>query len=186
MTKTAALGLASLLCLFLLASASGADSGFTAPTPEEIAEMEAHGDVTAVIETEIGVIKLALDGKRAPLTTANFVKLARAGFYEGIKFHRVEAAVVQAGCPEGIGTGGPGYTIDLEVHDELRNTLGAVGMARSHDPNSAGSQFYILKVDAPGLDGDYAVFGHVEEGMDVVRSLTANTIINSVSIEDFD
>ncbi len=186
MIKTLALGLAGFLCLALLTAASVGGSEFTAPTPDEIADVEAQGDVKVTIETDKGSIQLTLDGKRAPMTTANFVKLARAGFYEGILFHRVEAAVVQAGCPQGIGTGGPGYTIELEVHDELRNVTGAVGMARSHDPHSAGSQFYILKVDAPGLDGAYAIFGHVEKGMDVVRSLTADTVIEAVSIEAFE
>ena len=93
-------------------------------------------------------------------------------FYDGLIFHRViPGYIIQGGCPRGDGTGGPGWTIKLEVHPELKNVRGALAMARGPHPDSAGSQFYILKEDAPWLDGDYAVFGMVTAGMEVVDSL---------------
>ncbi|MEW5761407.1 MAG: peptidylprolyl isomerase, partial [Candidatus Thermoplasmatota archaeon] len=112
-----------------------------------------------------------------------FIELASSGFYNGLKFHRVEEWVIQTGDPKGDGTGGSNKTIPLETHDELKNRRGMVGMARQSDPNSATSQFYILKKDASWLDGQYAVFGEVIEGMDVVDSVVIGDIMVNVSIE---
>lgn len=118
-----------------------------------------------------------------PLTVANFVKLAEANFYDGLTFHRVEDWVVQGGDPSGNGTGGPGYAIKLETHPDMKNVRGALAMARSANPDSAGSQFYILRTDAPWLDGQYAVYGHVDSGMETVDDLQVGDEITRVVIE---
>ena len=152
------------------------------PTEEQMLETEQQGTYYATIETEAGIIELELAGERMPLTVTNFVNLASANFYHDLVFHRVEDWVIQGGDPAGTGAGGPGYTINLETHPELLHLRGAVAMARSRNPDSAGSQFFILRSDAPWLDGDYAVFGQVTAGMDVVDNITQNTTIHSVMI----
>ena len=127
----------------------------------------------ALIETDFGTIKVLLYKKDAPVTCANFIKLAKQGFYDGLTFHRVvKGHVIQGGCPKGDGTGGPGWTIPLEI-TKHKHVAGAVGMARGADPDSAGSQFYICLAPRPHLDGKYCVFGMVVEGMDVVRKIEA-------------
>ena len=123
------------------------------------------------LETDKGTIEIELYPELMPLTVANFARLVEENFYDGLTFHRVEDWVVQGGDPLGNGTGGPGWTIKLEVNEQLKNIRGALAMARGQHPDSAGSQFYILKEDAPWLDGDYAVFGMVISGMEVVDSL---------------
>jgi cyclophilin family peptidyl-prolyl cis-trans isomerase len=128
----------------------------------------------AVLETSKGRIKFELYEDKAPITTANFIKLAESGFYDGLIFHRVvDNFVIQTGDPKGNGTGGSSATINLEIHKDLTHIDGAVGMARSSNPNSASSQFYICDGAQHGLDGNYAVFGQVIEGMDVVRAIAA-------------
>ena len=125
-----------------------------------------------------GVIKAELYPEIAPNTVANFVTLVEAGFYNGLIFHRViPGFMIQGGDPEGTGMGGPGYSIKGEFarngfkQNNLRHTRGVLSMARSMMPNSAGSQFFIMHADAPHLDGDYAAFGKVLEGMDVVDAI---------------
>ena len=135
-----------------------------------------------LIETEKGNIELEIFPGKMPITVENFEKLTNDGFYNGLAFHRVEDWVVQGGDPNGNGTGGPGWTIKLETHNELKNVRGAVAMARSAHPDSAGSQFYILKTDAHWLDGQYAVFGNVTEGMDVVDKLKNGDKMKEVKI----
>ena len=121
-----------------------------------------------------GVIKAELYPDIAPISVDNFIKLASKGFYNGLTFHRViPGFMIQGGCPEGTGMGGPGYTIKGEfasngVANNLKHERGVLSMARARDPNSAGSQFFIMHETAPHLDGDYAAFGKVIEGMDVV------------------
>lgn len=132
------------------------------------------------IETEKGPIIVEVYPKLMTITTSNFEKLVNSNFYDGLTFHRVEDWVIQGGDPKGNGTGGPGWTISLEITPSLKNVRGALAMARSSDPNSAGSQFYILKKDAPWLDGQYAVFGKVVEGMDVVDKIAVGDKIISV------
>jgi cyclophilin family peptidyl-prolyl cis-trans isomerase len=128
----------------------------------------------AVLETSLGTIKFKLYDKKAPITTANFIGLAESGFYDGLIFHRViDNFVIQTGDPTGTGMGGSAETIPLEIGEGLTHTDGAVGMARSSDPNSASSQFYICDGPQHGLDGNYAVFGQVIEGMDVVRAIAS-------------
>ena len=121
-----------------------------------------------------GVIDLELDAQAAPITVENFLKLVNDGFYDGLTFHRIiPGFMIQGGCPEGTGMGGPGWHIKGEfarngVPNPIKHTRGVISMARAMDPNSAGSQFFIMHEDAPHLDGGYAAFGHVVAGMDVV------------------
>lgn len=124
-----------------------------------------------------GTIKIELDWKEAPNTCANFVELARKGFYDGLIFHRVIRHFrIQGGDPEGIGIGGPGYSIKGEFkangfENNLSHKRGVISMARARNPDSAGSQFFICDNDDTFLDGQYAAFGHVVEGRDVVDSI---------------
>ena len=121
-----------------------------------------------------GIIDIELNEEVAPITCENFKKLVGQGFYNGLTFHRViPNFMIQGGCPLGNGTGGPGWSIKGEfaangVNNPLKHTRGVISMARSMNPNSAGSQFFIMHKDAPHLDGQYAAFGCVMDGMDVV------------------
>ena len=133
-----------------------------------------------IIEMENGgIIKIALDREAAPLTVANFEKLVSRGFYNGLTFHRViRGFMIQGGCPLGNGMGGADENIKGEfaqngVKNPLRHTRGVISMARAYDPNSASSQVFIMHEDAPHLDGAYAAFGHVVEGMDTVDAIAA-------------
>ena len=123
------------------------------------------------------VIKAELYPQIAPNTVHNFISLVQKGFYDGLIFHRViNGFMIQGGCPEGTGTGGPGYTIKGEfarngVPNSLAHTEGVLSMARAMDPDSAGSQFFIMHKAAPHLDGSYAAFGKVIEGMDAVNKI---------------
>ena len=132
------------------------------------------------LETTAGVIKAELYPEVAPNTVNNFLSLVQKGFYDGTIFHRViPDFMIQGGDPEGTGMGGPGYGIRGEfaangVVNNLNHTRGVLSMARSQRPNSAGSQFFIMVADAPHLDGQYAAFGKVIEGMDV-----ADAIVNA-------
>ena len=138
-----------------------------------------------IIETNKGTIKAELYTDKAPTTTKNFIDLANAGFYNGLAFHRVEPGfVVQGGDPKGDGTGGSGKTIPLEVNPELKHVKGALGMARSQNPDSASSQFYITLAETPFLDKNYAVFGKVVQGMDVVEKIKVGDKMNKISISD--
>ncbi len=118
-----------------------------------------------------------LDEQAAPLTVKNFVKLARQDFYENVIFHRVIAGfMIQGGDPTGTGTGGPGYCIKGEfkangVENPIKHVRGVISMARAMDPNSAGSQFFIMHADAPHLDGQYAAFGRMTEGFDTLDEI---------------
>lgn len=124
-----------------------------------------------------GTIRIELDKTAAPITVENFEKLAAKGFYDGLTFHRViPGFMIQGGCPQGTGMGGPGYTIQGEfasngVANPIRHTRGVISMARAQDPNSAGSQFFIMHETSPHLDGAYAAFGKITEGMDVVNKI---------------
>ena len=154
-----------LLCATLLCGGLAALSESTLP----VATIEmVNGDV----------IKLELYPDIAPNTVANFVSLVQSGFYDGLIFHRViPGFMIQGGDPQGTGMGGPGYTIKGEFarngfrQNNLKHSRGVLSMARSMMPNSAGSQFFIMHADAPHLDGDYAAFGRVIEGMDVVDAI---------------
>ena len=143
------------------------------------------------IEMESGdIMKLELYPDVAPNTVKNFISLANKGYYNGLIFHRViEGFMIQGGCPEGTGTGGPGYSIKGEFSqngfkNDLKHEAGVISMARSMMPNSAGSQFFIMHKDAPHLDGAYAAFGKITEGMDVVNKIaTVPTNFNDRPLE---
>lgn len=138
-----------------------------------------------IVVQDYGTIKVGLDADQAPITVQNFIDLANSGFYDGLTFHRIiEGFMIQGGDPNGDGTGGSGHTIRGEftqngVNNTLSHTRGAISMARSSAMNSASSQFFIVHEDSTYLDGSYAVFGYVTEGMDVV-----DAIATSVTAED--
>ena len=129
-------------------------------------EMENGKKITAELYPDI-----------APQSVRNFISLANSGFYNGLIFHRcIYGFMIQGGCPDGTGMGGPGYSIEGEFtsngfKNDLKHTRGVLSMARAMDPNSAGSQFFIMHMDAPHLDKQYAAFGKVTEGMDVVDAI---------------
>lgn len=178
------------------------------PMPQEDAlytpEYKPTGSETALIKTSQGDIVVELYGKDAPIHVGNFVELVRKGFYTDTKFHRYEPGfVIQGGDPQtkdftgpevaaqagkpgsGLGTGGPGYQIKGEfdpAQNPNKHVEGALGMARSQSPDSAGSQFYFTLAPTPFLDGQYTVFGKVTQGMDVVKALRAGDVIESVEI----
>lgn len=158
----------------LLASCGGEEA--------ESDEGEASANDTIQVQIEMedgGIIKLELYPDVAPITCENFVKLAKEGFYDGLTFHRVVSGfMIQGGDPEGNGTGGSDETIKGEfsangVENNLSHTRGVISMARSQDMDSASSQFFICHADSPHLDGNYAAFGRVTEGMDVVDAIAS-------------
>lgn len=133
-----------------------------------------------IIEMEDGgIMKGELYPEVAPITVENFEKLANDGFYNGLIFHRViPSFMIQGGCPQGTGTGGPGHNIKGEFSsngfkNDLKHTRGVISMARSMMPDSAGSQFFIMVDDSPHLDGEYAAFGKVLDGMDVADRIVS-------------
>jgi cyclophilin family peptidyl-prolyl cis-trans isomerase len=156
----------------------------TPPTGDELTALAAEAKTArARISTGKGDIVFTFYPDVAPQHSAAFIKLARAGFYDGLTFHRVEPGfVIQGGDPSGDGTGGPGYRLDAEF-SENPHIQGTVAMARSSNPNSAGSQFYICLDDAPFLNRQYTVFGHVIEGQSVVDAVRKGDVMNAVTIE---
>ena len=139
--------------------------------------------LTAIFDTARGPIRVELLPDQAPLTVANFVNLARRGFYDGLGFHRVIADfMVQGGCPEGSGRGGPGYRFEDETGNGVRHERGVLSMANA-GPNTNGSQFFITHIKTDWLDGKHTVFGKVVEGLDVVDAIAQGDAINSVKIE---
>ena len=137
----------------------------------------------ATFETDRGPIKIELYPEKAPLTVANFVNLARRGFYDGLNFHRVIADfMIQGGCPEGSGRGGPGYRFEDETGNGLGHERGVLSMANA-GPNTNGSQFFITHVATPWLDGKHTVFGKVVEGLEAVDKVAQGDHVRSVRIE---
>ena len=133
-----------------------------------------------IVEMKIqdyGVLTIEIDDSVAPKTAANFLKLVDEQFYDGLSFHRIiKGFMIQGGCPQGTGTGGPGYHIEGEFssngfNNPLKHEKGVISMARAMDPNSAGSQFFIMHETSPHLDGQYAAFGKVIEGLDIVDKI---------------
>ena len=127
---------------------------------------------TAIFKTSKGDFTIEIFEDKVPATAKNFIDLANKGFYDGIIFHRViEGFMIQGGCPNGTGTGGPGYTIDDEFHPDLKHTgEGMLSMANA-GPNTGGSQFFITLAETPWLDGKHAIFGKVIDGMDIVKTI---------------
>src|SRR3989344_885782 len=170
---------------------------------EEQPKVEEKVKPVATIETSLGAFEVTLENEAAPKTVANFVKLSKDGFYNGLTFHRIVKQtgfhLIQGGDPKGDGTGGPGYTIPAEIG--LKHTKGAIATARLADavnPNkeSSGSQFYIVEEDIPFLDVNYTVFGYVTKGMDIVEKIGAvetgamdvpetNDTINKITIKEY-
>ena len=139
--------------------------------------------LTATIDTDRGPIKLELYPEKAPLTVANFVNLAKRGFYDGLNFHRViDDFMIQGGCPQGRGTGGPGYKFEDETRNGVPHQRGSLSMANA-GPNTNGSQFFITHIKTDWLDGKHTVFGKVLEGLDVVDAIKQGDAIKSVKIE---
>ena len=191
--------LMAALCLALTACGQ-------TPADASASAAEPIGKYTAVIDiADYGAITLELDGDSAPLTVASFVKLAKDGFYDGLTFHRImDGFMMQGGDPKGNGTGGSEETIPGEFSangydNPISHTRGTISMARAQDPNSASSQFFICQADSTFLDGSYAAFGRVTDGMDVVDAICADAqptddngtippeaqpVINSVTIQD--
>lgn len=160
------------------ASASAVPSSSASSCVTSASGEYASGTHHATIEVEgYGAIKLELDADVAPVTVANFAKLAGEGFYDGLTFHRIiEGFMVQGGDPNGNGTGGSDEKIVGEFSDNghpnsISHVRGTISMARSQAYNSASSQFFIMQADTPSLDGQYAAFGHVTDGMDVVDAM---------------
>ena len=165
-------------------------------------EYQPTGEEIAVIKTSKGDVRVQLAGNDAPIHVGNFVELARKGFYDNLKFHRyVPGFVIQGGCPNtrdlspeevvqkagnpyaGLGTGGPGYSIK-EEYSTNKHLDGTLAMARSQDPNSAGSQFYLCLGAQPMLDSGYTVFGQTIDGLDVVGQLRVGDVIEAIEIEN--
>jgi peptidylprolyl isomerase/peptidyl-prolyl cis-trans isomerase B (cyclophilin B) len=169
----------------LLAAALAVPAGAQAPAPKPADSQKGRPRVKqqAVITMDKGgEIVIDFYPADAPKTVENFVTLARKGFYDGIRFHRREEGfVIQGGDPKGDGSGGPGYTIKAEFNKQ-KHVRGTVAMARTDDPNSAGSQFYICLAPAPFLDGQYTVFGIVTRGMDVVDKVRVGDRMKTVKI----
>ena len=137
----------------------------------------------ATFKTNKGTIRIELFDDKAPKTCANFEKLSGQGFYNGLKFHRViDDFMIQGGCPEGTGRGGPGYQFEDEFHPDLKHDgPGVLSMANS-GPNTNGSQFFITHVATPHLDNKHSVFGKVIEGKDVVDAIAQDDIMESVTV----
>jgi peptidyl-prolyl cis-trans isomerase B (cyclophilin B) len=137
----------------------------------------------AHFDTDRGPIRVELYPDKAPLTVANFVNLAQRGFYNGLNFHRViNDFMVQGGCPQGTGTGGPGYKFEDEANNGVGHERGVLSMANA-GPNTNGSQFFITHVATPWLNGKHTVFGKVVEGLDVVDSIRQGDKIKALKIE---
>jgi cyclophilin family peptidyl-prolyl cis-trans isomerase len=166
----------------------------TVPTPDQPVAVEPEEDTNVTeatdtvikIETDKGDIICKLFDEKAPITAGSFLLLVEDGFYDGLTFHRVEPGfVIQGGDPAGNGSGGPGFAIPLEVSPELKHAKGLLSMARTSDPDSAGSQFFICLGNGSAvnfLDMQYAVFGEVTEGIEVVDQIAVGDVMNKVSV----
>ncbi len=192
-----------LLIAALLGGCAGNGTGVDTVGEGAGTDYDTVTNPVATIEMENGdLIKVELDPGSAPNTVKNFIALASDGFYEGLIFHRViPGFMIQGGCPQGLGTGGPGYSIKGEFPDNghenpLLHTRGVISMARSNQPDSAGSQFFIMVDASPQLDGQYAAFGTVTGGMEAVDRIVnvdrgqndkplEDQVIKSITIETF-
>ena len=151
--------------------------------PDEM-KLDANKKYLATIETAKGLIRCELYPKLAPKHVNSFVFLACQGYFDGLTFHRYEPGfVIQGGDPSGNGSGGPGYRLAAEFNS-TRHVAGILSMARTSDPNSAGSQFFIMLGNSPHLDNQYTVFGKVVEGMEVVNLIRARDVMTKVSISE--
>ena len=182
------------LCTVLVGAASGCGSNAEADASTGDADLLSGLHYAEIQVEDYGTISLELDADTAPITVTNFVNLAKDGFYDGLTFHRIiDGLMIQGGDPLGNGTGGSGETIkgefsDNGVENDISHVRGTISMARSSDPDSASSQFFIVHQDSTYLDGQYAAFGHVTDGMDVVDAICADTPVQdgngTVAAED--
>ncbi|MEZ5300788.1 MAG: peptidylprolyl isomerase [Verrucomicrobiales bacterium] len=142
-------------------------------------------DIKIVIKTDKGDIKATIYASKVPMTAANFLNLAKRGYYDGITFHRViPDFMIQGGDPTGTGRGGPGYKFQDEIDHSLKHDAPGVFSMANSGPNTNGSQFFITHVKTPWLDGKHAVFGRVDEGQDVVNAIAGGDKIKSIEIAD--
>ena len=172
--------LMSLSLIMLVSCGGGAE-----PEPEEPETPQVEGIGIHHAEIDIagyGTVTIELDGDTAPITVQNFMDLANSGFYDGLTFHRIiDGFMIQGGDPNGNGTGGSGTNIVGEFaangyENDIEHVKGVISMARAQDPNSASSQFFIMVADAPHLDGQYAAFGHVTSGQEIVDQIAADAV----------
>ena len=171
------------LCALWMTGCGAKEAEQKADNKDAVKEAGLDADTTYYADITIqdyGTVTVKLDQNAAPLTVANFVSLAKDGFYDGLTFHRImDGFMMQGGDPDGNGTGGSDKTIKGEfasngVANDLTHTRGAISMARSNDMDSASSQFFIVQADSTYLDGDYAAFGYVTEGMEIVDQICAD------------
>lgn len=188
-----------IVCMSILLGGC-ASSSSNGSTNREVQALQEHPIVTMSIK-DYGTVTLELYPEKAPNTVNNFVTLANSGFYDGLTFHRIiEGFMIQGGDPEGIGTGGPGYSIPGEfasngyTENDLKHTKGVISMARSQSPDSAGSQFFIMSADSPHLDDQYAAFGEVTSGIEIIEAIEKvatnsmdkpleNVVIESITVD---
>lgn len=183
-----------LLCTVLIGAASGCGSNAEADASTGDVDLLSGLHYAEIQVEDYGTISLELDADTAPITVTNFVNLAKDGFYDGLTFHRIiDGFMIQGGDPLGNGTGGSDETIkgefsDNGVENDISHVRGTISMARSSDPDSASSQFFIVHQDSTYLDGQYAAFGHVTDGMDVVDAICEDTPVQdnngTVAAED--
>lgn len=191
MKKIISLTLIIAICLFSFASCGSEKENnndtnqnsttlSNVETTTENTTEKANNPKIKITVKNYGVIKLKLDSSQAPITVANFVKLVKSGFYDGLTFHRIiKGFMIQGGDPLGTGMGGADETIKGEfssngVQNNISHTRGTISMARSSDPNSASSQFFICDADSTFLDGEYAAFGKVTKGLDVIDKIASD------------
>ena len=173
--------IAFLLCTVLAGAVLGCGSKDESETSAGDADLLSGLHYAEIEVEDYGTISLELDADTAPITVTNFVNLAKDGFYDGLTFHRIiDGFMIQGGDPLGNGTGGSDETIkgefsDNGVENDISHVRGTISMARSSDPDSASSQFFIVHQDSTYLDGQYAAFGHVTDGMDVVDAICEDT-----------
>lgn len=173
--------IAFLLCAVLAGAALGCGSKDKSEASAGDADLLSGLHYAEIEVEDYGVISLELDADTAPITVTNFVNLAKDGFYDGLTFHRIiDGFMIQGGDPLGNGTGGSDETIkgefsDNGVENDISHVRGTISMARSSDPDSASSQFFIVHQDSTYLDGQYAAFGHVTDGMNVVDAICEDT-----------
>ncbi|WZY35552.1 peptidylprolyl isomerase [Bacillus sp. FSL W8-1122] len=178
------IGMFIVACFLLTLAACGGTDSKQGQNEEGVPDVAVGETETPIVSMEMengGIVKLELYPEIAPKTVNNFVALVEDGFYDGLTFHRIiPGFMIQGGDPNGDGTGGPGYEIKGEfsnngIDNPLSHERGVISMARTQEPDSAGSQFFIMHEDALDLDGDYAAFGKVIEGMDVVDEIAEQT-----------
>ena len=186
MKKYFAIVLSALFCFAAGCAGSEHPAASSGPEPEPMPNVPPPDIITGSIEMEDGgIISFELYHDIAPQSVQNFVELARSGFYDGLKFHRIISGfMIQGGCPDGNGGGNPGYSIFGEFErngfeNDLEHTRGVMSMARSSEFNSAGSQFFICHGNPASLNGAYAAFGMVTSGMEIVDAITETPVIDN-------